>query len=236
MLKRLPCVVLCLAVLCIGMRAAPPNDAIVSSWSYDQNSKILTIHLQNVSGRHISAYSMSVSVRYADGSVQTSEFSNDYLPRMASVNIAPSLRKKYGDGAFLPGTTHNEGVFSPAPKVADVLVKVDVVAYTDATAQVQNQQAFNQLLARRKAEVLAFQKASATIAQSSDSKAAAEEIGRLADAAKKESTLNDPQTDLETALRHLATRAQTTNLKRLAQDLQARIAFYAAHTELKEVQ
>jgi len=72
--------------------------------------------------------------------------------------------------------------------------------------------------------------------QQREQHAAAGEIGRLADAAKKEGTLNDPQSDLETALRHLSTRAQTTNLKKLAQGLQARIACYAGHTELKEVQ
>lgn len=224
MTKRLTHFIFLMAVLGMlgmSMRANGPL-----TWSYDQTKKILTVHVQNLSDREISAYGLSVTVKYGDGSQQTNEITDDYLPLMASVAITPDLTQKYGDGSFAPGAIHDEIILNPAPKdVADVKAHVDVIAYTDGTAWVANEKSFKQIVAHRKAEVLAFQKASTVVAQSPDSKTAAEQIDRMADLAtpKKEEPLEDPQSHMEIALRSLASRAKTSDLNRFAQELQERI-------------
>ena len=66
------------------------------------------------------------------------------------------MRREYGK-VFATGTTRDQ-VILEAKDISDVEAVVDMVVYSDATADVQNERAFKQLMAMRKGQLLAMEK------------------------------------------------------------------------------
>jgi hypothetical protein len=218
-------------------QASPPIGAVVQNWHYDPVTKQLSIHVVNISNKDITGYSMSVTVKYANGTSAFSEMTEDFLPLMASFD-SEELRRQYGNGTFAAGTSRDQ-VVPQTQDVRDVSATVDVVAYADRTADVENSRAFDHLTAARKGMLLATQQADEVLKQAlaspNPNAAAAKELTRLADVSKGRSgSLNakDPESRMEFALRGLASRAETSDLTQLIKDGEARIAFYAPHTQL----
>jgi hypothetical protein len=141
------------------LQASPPATigATVQTWHYDIATKTLTLRILNTSHKDITAYNISLTVKYVDGTTNFAENSRDFLPLMGSMAEMEAaggdeeMRQRYGNGAFAAGTLRDD-VFPAQPKdVADVTAVIDVVAYSDATADVDNDRAFNHLALSRRA-------------------------------------------------------------------------------------
>ena len=82
MLKRLSYyLILSLAVLCIVSvpALAQVKGAVVQTWNYDPQGNTVTARIANISGKDITAYSMSTTITFADQHVSTSERLEDML-------------------------------------------------------------------------------------------------------------------------------------------------------------
>ena len=135
------------------LRSSPSLGAVVQTWHYDATTKTVTIRVVNTSGKDITAFNLSVTVKYADGTSNFSERSEELLPSLIA-----------GRDVFLAGTGRDE-VIPETRDVIDVMAVVDLVAYSDLTADVGNNRAFTHLLTARKGDALAMKKANAVIQQ-----------------------------------------------------------------------
>jgi len=207
------------------LRASPPIGAVVQTWRYDEATRQVVMRVVNTSGKDITAFNISITMKRPDGSADFSEVTEDFLPLMASVQESSDLQQKYGNGTFAAGTNRDETI--PQVKgVTDVVAILDVVAYSDSTADVQNERAFNHLVVRRKGKLLAMQKANEVIQQvladpkvANPSVAVATELTRLADVSHglnrslQEGQVVPQEIDLRTAAANLRNARVTASRK-----------------------
>ena len=176
-----------LLLAAVPLRASPVG-AIVQSWHYDSVQRTLTLQVVNTSSKEITAYSLSIIVTYADGTINRSELSEDFLPAMISASESESVRQQEGNGAFAPGASREKVIPNTnTNEITNVTASVGVVIYADRKADVQDERAFNRLLAMRKGSALAAQQVTEVLA------------GILAD-----STISDPAAAAEAELKRLA--------------------------------
>jgi len=241
-----------------SLAQSPPLGAVVQTWNYDPVAKVLTLHVLNTSHKDITAYNISLTIKYADGTTAFAESTKDFSPLMATMLEAGSdgyMRAKYGNGTFAAGASRDD-TFAGQPKdITDVTAILDVVAYSDSTADVQNERAFNRLVVMRRGRALAAQKVTEVIRQvlndpkiSNPSAAAAAELTRLADVSRTQSQhLEEGQIVAdETALRSAAgdlkdvqapSRVGMTErdyLSKYILDNQNRFAVMSAHASLSK--
>jgi len=165
--------VLCAAFAIRTCGQAPVQTVpVVVTWDYEAQHKMLTLHLVNNTGKDITAYNISIAERYADGStnyadgrpndIHDHQHMRDLLNVMINVQYAKwdwnAFGGKYGNGTFPAGARRDQAI-QESKDISDVDAVVDMVAYADATADVQNEQAFRQLLAVRKGQLRAMEKA-----------------------------------------------------------------------------
>jgi hypothetical protein len=134
-------------LFCANFAQSAPIGAVVQSTDYDAAKGVTTVHILNSSHKEISALSLSLRVTFPDGTVSapgSSEFELDFLEGIIQ-----------GKGGFAPGAVHNQEFPGQA---GPVQATVDMVAYSDGTADVTNDLAFRRLIANRKARVRALQK------------------------------------------------------------------------------
>src|SRR5258708_12824592 len=139
-------------------------DVVIESWHYDPVQKTLTLHLVNHSNKVVTAFNISMSEKYADGStnpwyaegiphnLQDSQKMEDELnlfiqskdERRGGRGIAASGPVVNGQiagtasGVFAAGTTREYVMRGEEKDVADIEAVVDVVPYADSTADVQH--------------------------------------------------------------------------------------------------
>jgi hypothetical protein len=85
-----------------------PNSspAVAIDWSYDAQQKMLTLHIVNNSNKDITAYSISISQKYADGSTDNVDGSPSASESMEDMLGAVILAKEEegmqrdGNGTF----------------------------------------------------------------------------------------------------------------------------------------
>jgi hypothetical protein len=157
---------------------------VIESWHYDPLQKTVTLHLVNHSHKTVTAFNISMAEKYADGStnpwyaegiphnLQDSQKMEDELNLLIQSNegrrsghvvmrAGPVVNGQKLPGpptsVFAAGTTRDY-VMPEQKEVADIEAVVDVVAYADGTADVQNDRAFKNLVAERKGPLLAMQK------------------------------------------------------------------------------
>ncbi len=170
MLKRLPSLMLMLflAVLAVSLRASPPIGAVVQTWHYDPQTNMVTATVVNVSHKDITAYNISIKETYADGHANSHELLCEYAGMMGFVQEfkgtadEADIRKQFGDGLFHPGESRNE-IIGVQPGLQNFEAIVDVVAYTDQTAEATNNDGLQRLLEKRKASVASTQMANEII-------------------------------------------------------------------------
>jgi hypothetical protein len=252
-----------------------PNSltAVAIDWSYDAQQKMLHLHLVNNSNKDITAYTISISKKFADGSSEsnvdgTPEFMNSFETDLWSWLINVQLAKGtvrerlvqqvviQQDGnpsngkMFAAGTSRYEHMYETR-EISGVTTILDVVAYADATANVQNEQAFRQLLVQRKGQVLAMEKVDEAIKHaladptiSSPMSAALAELTPIfADAVTNQSPENpegNQQLDLQSAIGHLQQMHRWKQmpiterdwLTRYVEDQEKRIALMSPHANL----
>jgi len=166
----------------------------IESWRYDPALKAVILHLVNRSNKNVTAFNISIVEKYADGStsyldgtpsdIHDHQLMEDMAGAMINVqmgivshgsgtlvmgtarDVGAMLRQGVsGNGTFAAGTSRDYPDLV-GKDVSDIDAVVDVVAYADGTAQVQNNdRAFRNLLAERKGPLLAMQKVVEVIKQ-----------------------------------------------------------------------
>lgn len=200
---------------------------VIESWHYDPVQKTVTLHLVNHSNKVVTAFNISFAEKYADGStnpwyaegiphnLQDSQKMEDELNLlirsqegrsgghgvMRAGSVVNGQIPRPPTSVFAAGTTRDYVLYGEQKDVADVEAIVDVVAYADGTAYVQNDRAFKNLVAERKGPLMAMQKVVEVIK------------GVLADP-----MVSSPIEDVLKALRPLADVAQTKNQNRPPDD------------------
>src|SRR5258707_7508134 len=155
-MKRLLVAVFSIVVLCVSpfipsVRASPPIGAVVQSWHYDPLKTVLILRVLNISHKDITAYDISMTVKYADGTTNFSEVRTDFLPLMATMQggADDNMRRQFGNGTFEAGTSRDDTLGDQPKQVVDVTATLDVVAYADRTADMQNEPALDHLVGFR---------------------------------------------------------------------------------------
>jgi hypothetical protein len=124
-----------------------PIGVEVQSANYDPIKGITTIQIVNTSPKEISAINLSIRVTFPDGTITplgANEFRIEFLEGIIQ-----------GKGGFAPGAYHTQEFSGQA---GPVQATVDMVAYSDGTADVLNERAFKRLISDRKARARATQK------------------------------------------------------------------------------
>jgi hypothetical protein len=142
-----------------------PLGAVVQSSTYDPTNGVTTVHIVNVSHKDITAFIISTKETRADGTVEEGEQMYEFLTTMISVaESGGTIPSVHGSGAFAPGESREE-TFQHSSKGTQVQLEVTVVAYADATAQVTDQRAFQNLVTQRQSRVAAMRKTNEVIKQ-----------------------------------------------------------------------
>lgn len=219
----------------------PALGATVQTWSFDAASKELVVRMLNTSPKAITAFSMELTEHFADGTMNLNEYTTDYLPLMAAIEVSPGLREKNDDGTFPAGTSRDIRV-PVAKELTDVSIVVDVVLYADHTAESSNKEMLGQLRSAREGSILAMQQANAVITKALSSPnprdAASKELQILADIAHaRRGRSDDPNSHTESTLRRVVSQVtQTDDLSSILKENETRIAFYSAHVRSQGVQ
>jgi hypothetical protein len=151
-----------------SLRASPPIGAVVQTWHYDAQTNLVTATVVNVSHKDITAFNIAIKETYADGHVNSHELLEEYAGLVGFVEEAKGtadeadIRKQFGDGLFHPGESRNE-IIGVQPGLKDFAAVVDVVAYTDQTAEATNNDGLQRLLEERKASIASTQMANEII-------------------------------------------------------------------------
>lgn len=132
----------------IGAALASPNSrtmgATVASADYDPVKKVTTLHIVNTSQKEITAMNVTLTVSLPTGRDST------------GLEITPDWAQAAGDiNGILPGGSFDYDVIGQEGPTKGM---VDVVVYSDDTAEVQNNVAFQRIISSRKARAIAKQK------------------------------------------------------------------------------
>jgi hypothetical protein len=139
-----------------SLRASPPIGAVVQTWHYDPHTNLVTATVVNTSHKDITAFNIAIKETYADGHVNSHELLEEYAGLIVFVQESKGIadeagiRKQFGDGLFHPGEGRKE-IIGVQPGLQNFEAVVDVVAYTDQTAEATNNDALRRLLEERSA-------------------------------------------------------------------------------------
>jgi hypothetical protein len=245
-------IVLCAIALVPALRGSPTIGVVVQKWYYNPQNKIATITLANSTQKDILAYNLTITTTYVNGSTDRQEVKTDLLDRMINARLVKGtpdeaqFTQRFGNGTFAALTITDQNVSeSEAPKSMQIVV--DMVAYVDQTADVQNERAFAQLVASRKGELLALQLANEVTQQAltnpNPRDAAVTELKRQINVLHTQNLApTDPQRYEETYLQNAIDNLQnaqhglpeTEHLKNLVAMRQQRIALAAPYAQLNK--
>jgi hypothetical protein len=138
----------------------------VDSVKYDQGAGKAEITVRNTSKKEISAFNVSITDRFANGFVDNSEISKDFLQSsIAEERTGVSPQPDYK--IIGPGETRVENFLVPTrvngEKPLSVTAIVDAVAYTDDTGEATNKAALQRMMSYRKAYGTALRDADSVI-------------------------------------------------------------------------
>jgi hypothetical protein len=224
-----------------------PNtlSPVAVTWTYDAQQEMLNLRLTNNSGKDITAYSMTVSRRYSNRSTGYTDGSPTVSEMMEEAGFIYSQDRERPNGVFAAGTSRNQHI-PEAKDITDVNAVVDMAVFADATAYVQNERAFKQLMAIRKGQLMAMQKVDEVLKRavtepSPVAAALAELTPLLVDALGKNRSPENPednqQSELQTDVQNLRSMQQAKinereYLTRYAGELEKRIELMKPHCEI----
>lgn len=213
-------------------------------WRYAEG--MLTLHLMNNSSKDITAYNISISRKYADGTADTPG-SSEMMEEMLGALIFQQQIVRPDGGVFAAGTSRYE--HRPETRdIVDVTAFVDMAIFADATAYVQNERAFKELMAIRKGQLMAMVKVDGVIkhaladpsVSSPVSAVVAELTPLLVNLMSKQRSMEKPEDqqemELQSDLANLRSMQQRKDerefLTRYAEDLEKRIELMKPHCEV----
>jgi hypothetical protein len=235
-------------------RSAPVTGAVVQTWHYDPQTNEVTATVVNTSHKDITAFNIAIKETYADGHVRSHELLEELAGRAAFVEEfkgtvdEANIRKQFGDGLFHPGERRNE-IIGVQPSLQNFEAVVDVVAYTDQTAEATNNDALQRLLEERKASLASTQLANdiikAALADPNDADPAATAVKGIQDRitvwkAQQHTTVDfDPGVakGVVEELKAISSRPSTDKRNALTQYLtksEKRLATFSPHAELRK--
>jgi hypothetical protein len=156
---------------------------VVKNTEENADKSLTTVHLVNVSGKEVTAFSLSVKQTLPDGKTSTS-----------SAHSYDLLGQYLFDGkAFSPNSTYDALV----GRADGTTLVVDVVIYADGTAQVQSQDRFEHLIDNRKVHFQALEKVDEAIEEVLADSAAAHPTASVAAQLKAMLDDEEKKTDLD---------------------------------------
>ena len=245
-------IAVCIIAFVPTLRGSPLAGVAVQTWHYNPQTKVATITLSNLTQKDILAYNLTITSTYADGSTDTQEVLTDLLDRMINAKMAKGtaeeaqFTQRFGNGTFAARTTRDQDI-SESKAPTSLQVVVDMIAYADQTADVQNERVFAQLKAARQGEVLALQFANEAtqraLTNPNPSEAAATELKHRIEALHLQNLpATDPRKYEETYLQGDVQNLkggqrdlpESEHLKNLVTMRQQRIALAGPHAQLSE--
>ena len=158
--KRVLCIFVYLSVPSIvSVPAALPQvkGAVVQTWHYDPQQKAVVLRLVNVSNKDVTAYSISITLTYADGSTDYTDgrpnSPGGHMEDLLGGLLHPQVN---GNGAFAAGTIRDV-ILPQAKAISNVDAFVDMVVYADSTAESTNDLMLKEIFALRTGSLLAMQ-------------------------------------------------------------------------------
>jgi hypothetical protein len=145
------------------LRASPLIGAVVQTWHYDSQTHVVTVRILNTSQKDITAFNLSLKITGQNG-VSQYQWSRDLintavvLERFKGTASEQALRQERGDGKIPIGGSYDEKI-PVQPGLTDFEAVLDVVAFSDKTAEATNTAALQRLIDQRKAIALSIQKA-----------------------------------------------------------------------------
>jgi hypothetical protein len=140
-----------------------PIGAVVQTWHHDPQTNLVTVTIVNTSQKDITAFNLSLKITYQSG-VSQYQWLRDllnnavFLERYKGTPNEQSIRQQLGPVAFPAGGSYDEKI-PVQPDFKDFEAVLDVVAFSDKTAEATNATALGRLVAQRKATALSIQKA-----------------------------------------------------------------------------
>jgi hypothetical protein len=249
MIARPLLIALFLSVCSAASRAqSPPIGATVQTWHYDPQTNIVTLKIANTSHKDITAFNISIKETYADGRVEQHEMLEELIGKIIAAKEfqgdtsrgAETFRKLYGDGAFHPGEVRDEKL-GVQPGLKDYQAAIDVVAYMDATADANNNDALGRIIDERQSTASsqrivteAIRNALADNNDSDPSATAAKKIQDRATAwgAQQHTKLNVDAGRLESVANELKSIRNRDALKEFENKEAGRLSLFSVHAAL----
>ena len=152
---------------------ASPPPAVLQSWHYDPQTRMVTMVIANTTGKDITAYDTNTIITFADHSVDDSGSGGGsqmtdmleaflFLQQIKGTPDEGRVRKEMElrHGGTLEAYKTLKVVFGPSSKVViDVQLKVNAVAFADGTGEATNKQGLERIREHRNWELHSHQKA-----------------------------------------------------------------------------
>jgi len=256
--KMVRCFVLALvAVFATVSWAQSPIGAVVQTWTHDPATNLVTLKIVNRSHKDITAFNIAIKETYADGHVSEHELLEELIGKILRAKElqgtpqGESFREQFGDGGFHPGEVRDE-LLPVAPGLTNVEAVIDVVTYTDSTADSANNDGLQRIVDERKATVASKTMARdiirAALADPNDADPSTTASKKMRDQAKawnarSHTTIDDLEpTALESmadevtvsSRRHNKLNDKRDALKQFADREDVQISMLAVHTSVKK--
>lgn len=243
--KMVCCFVLALLVaLATVSWAQSPIGAAVQTWHLDPATNTVTLKIVNRSHKDITAFNIAIKETYTDGHVNEHELLEELAGKMVAEN------NLYNESGFHPGELRDE-LLPVAPGLTNVEAVIDVVTYTDGTADSANKDGLQRIVDERKAmvatKVMARDIIRAALADPNDGDPSTTASQKMRDHAKawkarSHTTLDDLEpSSLESLADEVTVSSRRNNkvnekrdaLKQFADREDAQISMLAIHTSVK---
>jgi hypothetical protein len=215
--------------------------ARVDNIHFEKGTRIALVRVVNTSNKDISGLNLSMDVAYPQG-----QYHYERLLDFAAKIISQQKAGHEENGALHPNTAMEERLDLPirgGNLPLAVTVKVDVVAYADSTADVENDAAFQRLVDLRRNHILAITKAAEIINEAAANSVTPDPRGMaltqlrvLLEQARRKQGEHELETELMVIIDDLEKRSPETSsadLRRYATDKVRDSEAMAPHTALR---
>jgi hypothetical protein len=142
---------------CIS-RSAPITDVVLQAWRYDPQSQTVFVPIVNNSQKVVTAFNLSLKVR-SGGTVSEYQTGRDFLSSgLLEQRFKDAPKGSFGTVDIPAGGTYEEKLPVPTD-FENISVVLDMIAFSDKTAEATNVAALDRLIQKRKAIAASIEKA-----------------------------------------------------------------------------
>lgn len=150
-------VVLLLLGSCLA-RSATITDVFIQTWRYDPQGQVVTVPIVNNSQKTITAFNLSLKV-IAGGVTSEYQTERDFLGNgLLQEHYQDTPKETFGTTSILPGQTYTERI-AVTSDFENMDMTLDMVAFSDRTAEATNTGALDRLMQQRRAIAQSIEKA-----------------------------------------------------------------------------